>query len=295
MTDSSFESAGGAIDNVNITNPQTDDFLLYDGTQWVNTPFTESKTLDKLQDVDVANNGTIDQVLGWDGTKWTDNDPRTFSPAISGTGTNRYYFPRAFNANSGTFPETAGLVAIKFAKTVTVNKWCFAYEANGTIAAGNTGVKVRGFIYEAGNTGRPNALHKDLGYELVKASDDTGGLSSEVRQVTLGSTVQLNAGTVYYVGCATYPVTRGSHTDSASPAFLLHHQQNLGAFWNNGTNPAAFSATGVYAMWLGAYYNGGTTWSSFDFASGTLPNNIQNQVGVVRDAIRIGLSVSAIA
>jgi hypothetical protein len=294
MTDSSFESAGGAIDNVNITNPQEDDFLLYDGTQWVNTPFTESKTLDQLQDVDVANNGTIDQVLGWDGTKWTDNDPRTFAPAISGTLTNRFYFPRAWNNGSSTYPETASLMAIKFAKTVTINKWAFAYESNGTIAAGNTGVKVRGFIYDAGNSTRPHTLVKDLGYELVKASDDTGGLSSEVRQVTLGSTVQLTAGTVYYVGCATYPVNRGSHTDSASPAFLMQTQENLGNFWNLGINPASF-AGGPFYYWAGAYYNGGANWSTFDFASDTLPNNIQNQVGLIRNGIRIGLSVSAIA
>ena len=256
--------------------------------------FESSGSLNQLEDVTLAASGTIDQVIGWNGTKWADTDPRTFAPAISGTGTNRYYFPRASNDGAQTYPETASMTAIKFAKTVTVNKWVFAYNGNGTIAAGNTGVKVRGFIYEAGSSTRPHTLTKDLGYELVKASDDAGGYSSEVRQVTLGSTVQLTAGTVYYVGMATYPVTRASHTDNASPSFLIHTQENLGNFWNNGINPASFAGGPSY-MYTGAYYNAGTTWSSFDFVSGTLPTNIQNQVGTIHHAIRVGLSVSAIA
>jgi hypothetical protein len=296
MTDSSFESAGGAIDNVNIVNPQADDMLRYDGTQWYNTPFFESKSIDKLSDVDTSNSPIRDRVLGWDGTNWSDNDPRTWAPAIAPIGTNRYYFPRAwygFETHNGG--EYSAMVAIKFAQNVTVDKWCFGYDNNGTIAAGNTGIKVRGYIYDSGtSTGRPHTLIKDLGYQLVKASDDTGGYSSEVRQVTLGSTVQLDAGKIYWVGLSTYPVNAGTHNYSASPQFITHNQQNLGFFWNNGTNPAAFAATGTFAMWLGAYYNSAASWSTFDFASGTLPNNIQNQVGVVRNAVRIGLSLSAI-
>jgi hypothetical protein len=261
MTDSSFESAGA---------------------------------INQLEDVTLAATGTIDQVIGWNGTKWADTDPRSFAPAIPVALTNRYYFPRAWNDGSNYYPETAGLTAIKFNKTVTVNKWVFAYSGNGTIAAGNTGVKVRGFIYQAGSSTRPHTLTKDLGYELVKASNDTGGLSSEVRQVTLGSTVTLNANTVYYVGCATYPVNRATHTDSASPSFLVHTQENLGNFWNNGINPLAFGF-GTTGMYVGAYYNAATTWSAFDFASGTLPDSIENAVGTLHHAIRIGLSVSAIA
>lgn len=296
MTDSSYESAGGAIDNVNITNAVNGDFLLYNGTEWINTPHSESKSLDQLSDVDVSNSPIIDRVLGWDGTQWADNDPRTWAPAIKPIGTNRYYFPRAWYDNSThNGQEFSSMVAIKFAQNVTVDKWCFAYDNNGTIAGGNTGIKVRGYIYDTGtSTGRPHNLIKDLGYQLVKASNDTGGLTSEVRQVTLGSTVQLDAGKIYWIGMSTYPVDNATHNFSASPQFITHNQQNLGFFWNNGTNPAAFSASGTYAMWLGAYFNAGATWSSFDFVNGNLPNNIQNTVGVVRNAVRIGLSLSAI-
>jgi hypothetical protein len=144
------------------------------------------------------------------------------------------------------------------------------------------------------NNTNPHSLKKDLGNTTILASDAVGGFSTEVRQITLGSTVVLEAGVTYWVGSAIYPVTKASHTDSAGPSFLNHSQKNLGNFWNNGTHPTTFSNLGSFGMYMGAFYNAGTTWSTFDFASGTLPNNISNQIGNARNTIRIGLSLSAI-
>jgi hypothetical protein len=302
MPDSSFYAPGGAgagdldgLTDVNITDASTDDVLQYDGTEWVNGPAPAGHIdLNDLEDVATA--GAIrDSALIFNGTSWEDGDPRTAWPAIAPIGTSRYYFPIGDGTQNTTnaFPQ-AMLAAIRFNTNVTISKWAFAYNGNGTTAAGNTGMHVRGFIYDQGNTGRPHGLVKDLGYTLVKSSDDVGGFSSEVREITLGSTVNLTAGTVYFVGMAVNPVNTGTHDNADGPQFLTLAQTQHNPFWNNGINPANFSS-GPYGFWAGGYYNGSINPATFNYETDTLPNNIQNQIGSVPAAYRIGLHVSAIS
>lgn len=295
----SIDSGFSAPDNVDgltdavITNPQIDDTLVYDGTNWINQPLTNLHDLNNLQDVNVA--GAIqDNVLAYNGSSWEDFDYKVaWQTLIPGT-TNRYYFPYG----SGTikdvdFGARATLLAIKFNQNVTINKWAFSYSSNGTIASGNTGMKVRGFIYEAGNTGRPHTLHKDLGNTVIVASDDTGGQTDDVVEITLGSSTTLNANTVYYIGMATYPVNHASHTYSAGPQLLMMTQNEQNPFWNNGIAATSF-VNNSFGFQFGGWFNAATNWATFDFVSGTLPNNIQNSLGSVPWGYRIGLNVSAI-
>ena len=301
MPDSSFYAPGGAGANdldglldVNITDASTDDVLQYDGTEWINGPAPAGHIdLNDLEDVNTS--GAIrDNALIYNGTSWEDGDPRTAFPAIAPSGTGRYYFPLGYaDFSEGNAYPQAMLAGIKFNSNVTISKWAFAYGNNQPTTNNNTGMKVRGFIYDQGNTGRPHALVKDLGYELVKATDQAGGLTEEVRQITLGSTVTLNAGQVYFIGMATYPVDDSTHNNNNGPQFSTMSQANLNPFWNNGLNPANF-ANGRFGYISGGYYNGGTNWATFDFAAGTLPNNIQNQIGSVPAPYRIGLNVSVI-
>jgi hypothetical protein len=301
MPDSSFYApgAGGAGDldgltDVNITDASTDDVLQYDGAEWINGPAPAGHVdLNDLEDVN-TNGAVRDNALIFDGTDWVDGDTKTFAPGINPIGTGRYYTPRAARVGDNGFPQQNGLLAIKFNQNVTISKWAIAWNGNGTIASGNTGVIVRGFIYEAGNTGRPHTLTKDLGATTIVASDDTGGSEDGVKEITLGSTVNLTAGTTYFVGAAMYPVDEPEHNYNQGPSFLNDAQDWLNPFWNNGLNPNLF-ANGSFGYRVGAYFNGGIgDPAEFDFLTDNLPNNIQNQIGVSNSAPRIALNVSAI-
>jgi hypothetical protein len=272
--------------------PSNGDVLTYNTGSWA--PSAPKDALNELNDV-IISSVKLDQVLGYTGSaEWKNIDPRTFAPAIYPIGTNRYSFPLSTHTKfSTTYASTA--LAIKFGQEVTINKWAFAYTNNGTTASGNTGVEVRGFIYEAGNTGRPHTLIKDLGSFTVLSSDAVGGSADGVIEVNLGSSVNLSGNTQYFVGMAIYPVDADNHTESAGPSFVLDTQQAYNVFWNNGINPLNFGNGSSGFVPVGCYFVGAIQpWAGFDLINDALPDNIQNMIGIRDYGFRIGLNVSAL-
>jgi len=279
----------GDLNDVDLSTLVNNDVLQYDGTKWVNTQLP----LDELSDVTLTSN-KISQSLLYNGTAWVNGDSRNESPAQYPIGTGRFYFPYGIRVNNNNYPEQGTFASIKFGNTVTISKWAFAYNGNGTTAAGNTGVEVRGYIYAPGSTGRPHTLVKDLGSTTVVASDAVGGATDAVVQITLGSTVDLTANTQYFVGMLVYPVDQPNHTYNASPQILFDSQEIGNPYWEGGINPVLFS-NGSFSFRRGGYYNGSVNLSTFDLINDSLPNNIENQVGTANSGARIGLNVSAIS
>lgn len=303
-TTQQWENVSGNISslaNVNAPNPSNGQYLRWDSAtnKWINANL-QSVALDDLSDVTITSVGR-DQVLTYSGSAWVNQDPRTFAPSIyPASTTNRYYFPQAHpyvdNIGSIDYQYINALLAIKFGQTATVNKWAFAYNNNSTIAAGNTGLRIRGVIYQAGSSGRPHTLIKDLGGTTIVASDDTGGQTDDVVEITLGSTVNLTAGVLYYVGFITQPVNAGGHTNSAGPDLLVDTQANYQPWLNNGIATTAF-ANNSFGFRNGAYFINGMAQSqqTGNILTDSLPDNIENATGGFPYSGRVGLSVSAVA
>jgi len=286
------------LTDIVILNPVNGQVIKYDGVdeQWENA----NNNLDDVSDVTITS-VKRDDALTYSGSAWVNSDPRTNAPALYPAATTRYYFPQAhlYNDNIGSidYQYINGALSIKFGNTVTVDKWAIAYNNNGTIAAGNTGLRVRGFIYQAGASGRPNTLVKDLGGITIVASDDTGGQTDDVVETTLASSVTLTAGVTYVVGIACQPVNAGGHTNAAGPDILIDTQANYQPFLNNGILPAAFS-NNSFAFRNGAYFIAGlaSAQQSGNVLSVSLPDNIENTgVGNSPYGPRVGLHISAIA
>lgn len=281
-------------------SPNNGDMLSYNSgtTSWA--PVAPKDALTELTDTAISS-VKLDQVLTYVGSaQWANGEVRTHAPALYPAATTRYYFPQAHpyvdNIGSIDYQYINGVLAIRFGQDVTVNKWAIAYNNNGTIAAGNTGLRVRGFIYQAGTSGRPNTLVKDLGGITIVASDDTGGQTDDVVETTLASSVNLSQGVIYYVGIACQPVNAAGHTNSAGPDLLVDTQANYQPFLNNGILPTAFTSNS-FGFRNGAYFISGlaATQQSGNVLTASLPDNIENTgVGGYPYAARIGLHVSAL-
>ena len=286
------------LDDIAILNPLNGQLIKYDGVeeQWENSTYN----LDDVADVTITSVGR-DQSLVYNGSAWVNQDSRGFAPAIYPTSTSStYYFPQSHpydgSIGSNSYQYINGLQAIKFGQTATINKWAIAYNNNSTIAAGNTGLRVRGAIYLAGSTGRPHTLVKDLGGTTIVASDDTGGQTDDVVEITLGSSVNLTAGLLYYVGFVAQPVNIAGHTNAAGPDLLVDTQANYQPWLNFGIPAAAFT-NNSFSFRNGAYFLSGMATSQFsgNVLTDALPNNVENNVGVTPFSGRVGLSVSALA
>lgn len=290
---------GGGADNleelndVNLTTPADGDFLVYNGNDWVNVPLDVPSTVNDLTDATITGTPVRDHALVYDGSGWVNGDTNTCSPAISPVGPNRYYFPLGRIDGYSNFQFASHMTALKFNTNVMVNKWAIAYTNNGPSASGNSGIKVRAYIYAPGASGRPHTLVGDLGSTTIVPSDAEGGNYDAVEQVTF-TPVGLNAGQRYFVGVTMKPVNPETHNQMAGPQFMVVDQGGLNPFWNNGINPVNFGS-GSFGFRVGAYFNASNNhFGEWDPLTDTLANNIENSLGVAPHGIRVGLNVSSL-
>lgn len=288
----SIDSGFNAPDNVDgltdvtITNPQTDDVLFYNGTEWVNGPIGTHADLNDLKDVN-TNSVYTGQTILYNGTDYINSDPlNTSLLTIPSPQTSRYYFTRNIAAQGGWSGYGSVLFPIRFQNAVTINKFAIGILNNPTDAQGNGGVKLRGFIYNIDGQGRPSTLHKDMGYFTIANGDTQSGYVG--KEFTLASTTNLNANTLYYYGVAWGPLD-GAKTNLCGVYTDIAGINN--PYWGGGI-PAAAIPSNLFAA--AGFTIAGTNWSTFDYQNGSLPNNIHNALGFIQQPVRVGIQVSAL-
>jgi len=66
------------LTDVDVNSPSINEFLVYDGSNWVNQPFSGVENIDDLLDVDISSLSS-NQALIYDGSKWTNQNLPSFT------------------------------------------------------------------------------------------------------------------------------------------------------------------------------------------------------------------------
>ena len=229
------------------------------------------------------------EVLYYDGTEFVNHDPLNVEHSTIRTPVaDRYYFSRNQVALAGIGGYNAFLVPIRFNSSVVINKFIVGQNFNPPTTQGNGGIKLRAYIYNSNGSevARPTNLHKDMGYFTI-APSNSGGPASGPHQFTLASNTTLAANTTYWMGFAYGPI---DSNNGNMGSWAVEFPGLADPFYNYGVP----TAQAQYMTGIAGLYNGSTDWSTFNFESGTLANNINNSTGFNFNQPRIGLRVNAL-
>jgi hypothetical protein len=246
-----------------------------------------ASNLDGLTDV-VLTSPLEGESLVYNGTEWVNFDALNIEHQTLNPVADRYYFTRNQTGLSGLGGYNAFLVPIRFSAAVEINKFIVGLGYNPPTTQGNGGIKIRAYIYNSSGSPQhaPTNLHKDMGYFTI-APSNSGGPAGGPQQFTLATNTVLNADQTYWMGFAYGPVdpnagNLGNWTVEVPG--LVDPWYHFGV----PTNIAQYM-TGICAL-----YNGSTDWSTFNFETGTLQNNISNSTGFSTTVPRIGIRVNAL-